>query len=692
MYRSKWGDSRDLDPGGGKDGGEREKDGGRSENDNSWAYVVGRGGRGRGGYPQPEDQREREKRNLQMRKLNKMRLELEGNRKNLGKGQIFTAMKEKTDDGPQKMMTREEMATLLVNSNIKKEDVIGIKFNEYRKGQVEFLLADGVTIDIKTMEEAVEKEEMKISIGAFDHVEEVMMIYGLPLTKDIAGMKMKIEESIIPFVKHIIALIPCTYSEGGDFFRGKYNGNWRVVVEPKKQTGVPNFIVVGNRAKVQGQVNYVKSFTLRPEMCADCFQEGHLKRDRQCPGVRSWKEYCEEFQRKWAEALENTCTDLEEEGAGPGVPMSKLEEMQKELRDMKENNRKMEEHLGEVAKGKEGIENKLKEIADLQVLNREGMEERKRMDFEMKNQEEARMELIKIIEKKDREKSIVMDEVEKLRIEMEQLKAEVVNKEAEKEILARSLGDQTRLNDLLKDINDQEVLNVIEKEDGNNAEIEGNVFSGGIEQGENRDMVRKTVLTMVSGAGSSESEEVVEEIEEQDKDKGKGEKVVLPVLEMDNQGKGLPEEGETKTEEEDGKSKRARESPDNAVINMKKSKSDEKDDIKEDFVMPDTGSKVWIEVGGSRSKWVVQSKKDASKGGGCFNCKGLDNAERKSLNFNTVKWGFLETSSDNSDISMIETENAGGNDDDQFRTPPPPPRYTPPALPPFVPNRIKKNY
>merc|ERR1712059_95422 len=105
----------------------------------------------------------------------------------------------------------------------------------------------------------------------------------------------------------------------------------------------------------------------------------------------------------------------EEEGAGPGVPMSKLEEMQKELRDMKENNRKMEEHLGEVAKGKEGIENKLKEIADLQVLNREGMEERKRMDFEMKNQEEARMELIKIIEKKEREKSIVMDEVEKLR-------------------------------------------------------------------------------------------------------------------------------------------------------------------------------------------------------------------------------------------------------------------------------------
>ena len=185
----------------------------------------------------------------------------------------------------------------------------------------------------------------------------------------------------------------------------------------------------------------------------------------------------------------------------------------------------------------------------------------------------------------------------------------------------------------------------------------------------------------------------MEEIEEQDKDKGKGEKVVLPVLEMDNQGKGLPEEGETKTEEEDGKSKRARESPDNGVINMKKSKSDEKDDIKEDFVMPDTGSKVWIEVGGSRSKWVVQSKKDASKGGGCFNCKGLDNAERKSLNFNTVKWGFLETSSDNSDISMIETENAGGNDDDQFRTPPPPPpRYTPPVLPPFVPNRIKKKY
>ena len=707
MYRSRWGDSGGIDPGGGGRGGEKEKESGANENDNEWS-VAGRGRRGRGGYQPPEDHREREKRNLQMRQLNKMRLELEGCRKNLGKGQIFTAMKEKIDTEPQQMMTKEELAKILVKSNIKKEDVVGIKFNEYRKGQVEFLLADGVSIDVKKMEEAIEDENMKISIGAFDHVEEVMMIYGLPLTKEIGSMKEKIEESVLPFVKHIISIIPCTYSEGGDFFRGKYNGNWRVVVEPKKQTGVPNFIVVGNSAKVQGQVHYVKSFTMRPEMCADCFQEGHLKKDRQCPGIRSWRDYCVEFQRKWEEALEEVCVDLEEEGGAPSVPVSRLEELQKELRDLKKSNRRMEEQLTEVDKGKELGDKKQKEIEELMNKNRESIEERKKIEIEMKKQEESRMELINIMERKEREKQMAVEKVEELKMEMERMRTEMSNKEAEKELLARSLGENHRLKEVLQEINDD--FSGMEDDEmiNGNAGIGGNVIADGEPEG-GRETIIKHAGLLLTGTSNVERTETEEE---QDEDEGN----VTPLEAISvsggcNQGE-LVTGSEDKKEEDEDSNKRPLESPE-AVDNSKKTKGeDENADEKKEREMldknepnkiPDKGSEVWVELNGNISNWVVQAKKDSTKGGGCFNCKGLENGERKNINFNTVKWGFLNQVSDISDIEITDGGVAVNIQVgvSEHRTPPPvPPRGPtpppgwglppPPLLPPT--NRTVKHY
>ena len=124
-----------------------------------------------------------------MRKLHTLRLELEGNRKVLGKGQIFTAMKDKVDENDQTVMSQEELATLLASSNIKEDQVLAIKLNDYRRGQVEFLLTDGTTLDIPRMEEVIKEKDMKISIGNFDHIEEVIMINGLPLTKDVDKMK-----------------------------------------------------------------------------------------------------------------------------------------------------------------------------------------------------------------------------------------------------------------------------------------------------------------------------------------------------------------------------------------------------------------------------------------------------------------------------------------------------------------------
>ena len=84
------------------------------------------------------DQRQKRQHQQQMRQLQRTRLELEGNRKVLGRGKIFTAMKDKIDNGEQKMMSRQELTTLLASSGLKPEQVLGVKFNEFRRGQVEF--------------------------------------------------------------------------------------------------------------------------------------------------------------------------------------------------------------------------------------------------------------------------------------------------------------------------------------------------------------------------------------------------------------------------------------------------------------------------------------------------------------------------------------------------------------------------
>ena len=69
---------------------------------------------------------EQQKKDQMMRKLHTLRLELEGNRKVLGKGQIFTAMKDKVDENDQTVMSQEELATLLASSKIKEYQVLAI--------------------------------------------------------------------------------------------------------------------------------------------------------------------------------------------------------------------------------------------------------------------------------------------------------------------------------------------------------------------------------------------------------------------------------------------------------------------------------------------------------------------------------------------------------------------------------------
>ncbi len=76
----------------------------------------------------------------------------------------------------------------------------------------------------------------------------------------------------------------------------------------------------------------------------------------------------------------------------------------------------------------------------------------------------------------------------------------------------------------------------------------------------------------------------------------------------------------------------------------------------------------------------MQSKKDSTINRGCFNCKGLENGERKNFNFNKVNWGLLGENDDDSsvmEISFYQTDNGGSEGEteneentlDRHRTP-----------------------
>ena len=138
-------------------------------------------------------------------------------------------------------------------------------------------------------------------MSKFDRVEEFIMIYGLPLTSEVEELSEKIADTIKPFVKSILEIVPCRHKADtpDDFFEGHYDGNWRVKCVPKINKQVPNFIVVGKNSQVMGKVVYTKKMGIKEEMCSDCFSTQHFRRSPECAGLRDWSEYCKEFARQW---------------------------------------------------------------------------------------------------------------------------------------------------------------------------------------------------------------------------------------------------------------------------------------------------------------------------------------------------------------------------------------------------------
>ena len=81
--------------------------------------------------------------------------------------------------------------------------------NDFRSNQVEVLLKSGFQVDVQAIEERLKNANIDAAVSKFDHIEEFIMIYGLPLTSDMENLELKILETLKPFVKKVLEIAPC---------------------------------------------------------------------------------------------------------------------------------------------------------------------------------------------------------------------------------------------------------------------------------------------------------------------------------------------------------------------------------------------------------------------------------------------------------------------------------------------------
>ena len=227
--------------------------------------------------------------------LNK--LQLEARRKELAKGKVISMFFPSVGVNNLQM---EDVNRALRVSGFSPRDIAGVKLNDFRTNQAEIMLTEETDFQIDEIEKKLKDANIYAIVSVFEALEEVLVLYGLPLTNDIEGMKSMIVETISPFVKRVGNVLPCKYgATAGEYFEGKLNGNWRVKVNPRADRQVPNFIVIGPETKVMVKAKYVRNEYERKQMCSDCFSTEHFRLHEDCQGPRKWDDYCKEFSDHW---------------------------------------------------------------------------------------------------------------------------------------------------------------------------------------------------------------------------------------------------------------------------------------------------------------------------------------------------------------------------------------------------------
>ena len=335
----------------------------------------------RGGRSNMVAQARLQGRELQMEAARKkfhfqQKMNLEGNRKMLGKGNIITFLVNESRQG----IELNEVNKILRVGGFKPDQVVTLKLNDFRTNQIEVLFKKDVQVDIEKVEEKLRKDNLDVIVSKFDHLEEFLMVYGLPPSNNMEDLKEKLYEAVAPFVKKVIEISPGLHRglSEDDFFAGKYNGNWRIKVIPKQKVYIPNFIVIGDG--VMGKAVYTKRLGDKSDMCTECYREGHYRKD--CPGSRAWSDYCVEFREIWEKLLNEVWdTDdseevLSEDSSSILAKLAKSEKEKKELH--RRHEREQKELTDQVKKQNVSIEEmrRMKEFSERQVetLNKKLME------------------------------------------------------------------------------------------------------------------------------------------------------------------------------------------------------------------------------------------------------------------------------------------------------------------------------
>ena len=214
------------DPGGGD--GARGRGGG-----------PGRGrGRGQGVAPGQDGGRQnliaeanRQGRELAFKKqaFLQMKWDCDSNRKILGEGNIVTFLLNE-ENGGNFDVEKNDVNKMLRCAGFTTADVLGITKNDFRPNQVEVIFENTVELNIPEIEIRLKNNGIDVNLAKFDKIEEYLTIYGLPLSSNMQFIKDQISDSIKAFVKDVIEVTPLCHGDfnGDDFFKGKYNGNWRV--------------------------------------------------------------------------------------------------------------------------------------------------------------------------------------------------------------------------------------------------------------------------------------------------------------------------------------------------------------------------------------------------------------------------------------------------------------------------------
>ena len=246
-------------------------------------------------------------------KMFKNQMQLIQRRKTASKGNIVTFVFNERNAFVDKQGA---INNVLRVSGFTPSNVLSLKLNDFRNNECEVMFKDEVPVDCEVIEDKIRKNGMNVSVSKFIETEEICMVYGLPLTSDVEGMKEQIRETIRPFVKKVVSITATTHfgKNQNDFFSGRLTGDYKVKVVPLTEGQIPYYVSIGDQ-QVMGRVHYVRKMTDKKVMCDACFSTDHMMRDTGCPGVMDWQDYVKQFEEMRDEAIRSF--DVASSGPAP---------------------------------------------------------------------------------------------------------------------------------------------------------------------------------------------------------------------------------------------------------------------------------------------------------------------------------------------------------------------------------------